>query len=87
MATAKQLESELQTYEKLKDELVRHHNGKWVLIHDHQFVDTFDTFDNAAREAVKRFGRGPYLIRQVGRSTQIPMPASVAYRPIYATPR
>jgi len=41
--------------------LEEHHMGKWVVFHDCVLVDAFDTLDNAANEAVRRFGRGPYL--------------------------
>jgi hypothetical protein len=43
----------------------------------------FESFDEAAKTAVHRFGRGPYLIRQVG-AGPITLPASVMYRPVYA---
>ena len=68
----------------MSDELNLHHAGKFVLIYNSNFVASYDSFDNAAKDAVKKFGRGPYLIRQVGAPTEMPMPASVAYRPIYA---
>jgi len=78
------LARELAAYEAMQDELTKHHFGKFVVVHDGQLIDAFDTFDNAAREAVKRFGKRPYLIRQVGKDPSMPMPASVAYRPIHA---
>ena len=64
--------------------LEKHHSAKWVIFHDASFVDAFDTFDTAAREAVRRFGTGPYLIRQVGRQAKMRVPASVAFRPAHA---
>lgn len=53
--------------------------GKWAVFHDGILVNTFDTFDAASNEAVSRFGRGPYLIRQVG-APDFAMPASVMFR-------
>lgn len=41
------------------------HLGKFAVFYNKELVDTFDSFDNAAEEAIKRFGKGPYLIRQV----------------------
>ena len=38
----------------------------------------YDSFDDAATDAVKKYGRGPYLIRQVGEQPTA-LPASVAY--------
>jgi len=79
------LQEEIEAFENMKDELLRHHNGKFVVFKGKELIGAFDTFDNAAREAIQRFGNGPYLIRQVGGSTGMPLPASVAYRPVYAT--
>ena len=75
---------EMEAFDKKADWLLEHHSGKFVIFHDATFVDSFDTFDAAAREAIRRFGRGPYLIRQVGDPREFPMPASVAYRPVRA---
>ncbi len=76
------LDQELQAYEAMKANLEEHHTGKWVVIHDGELVDAFDTLDAAATEAVRRFGRGPYLIRQVG-APPVSLPASVLYRPVH----
>jgi len=71
----------IKAYEKMLDELERHHRWKWVLFHDRNHIDAFDTFDTAAHEAMQRFGRGPYLIRQVG--APVPrLPTSIPYRPV-----
>ena len=53
--------------------------GKWVVFYDEELVGTYDTDREAVGTAIERFGRGPYLIRQVG---VIPVPplASVIYR-------
>ena len=61
----------------MRETLEQHHLHKFVVFHDAQFVDSFDSFHNAACEAVRRFGRGPYLIRQVGAPRRMAMPASV----------
>ena len=41
-------------------------------------VKVFDDFEATAEEAVRRFGRGPYLIRQVA-APPVTLPASVMY--------
>ena len=66
----------------MRKELEVNHFGKWVVFHDEAFIGEYDTFDMAAEEAVKRFGRGPYLIRCVGAPPQT-LPASVLYHPVY----
>ena len=84
MSTPAVLEQNIEAYEAMRETLEKHHLHKFVVFHDAEFVDSFDTFDNAAREAVRRFGQGPYLIRQVGAPRRIAMPASVAFRPVHA---
>ena len=76
-----ELDQEIQAYEAMQANLEEHHMGKWVVIHDGELVDAFDTLDAAATEAVRRFGRGPYLIRQIG-APPVSLPASVLYRPL-----
>jgi hypothetical protein len=76
------LKQDIATYERLRPELESAHMGKWVLIHDDRLVNVFPTFDAAAAAAVKEFGRGPYLIRQVG-APPVTLPASVMFRPVH----
>ena len=76
-----ELDRELEAFENMKVDLETHHLGKWVVVHDGELVGAFDTLDTAATEAVRRFGRGPYLIRQVG-APPASLPASVLYQPI-----
>lgn len=52
--------------------------GEWVLVHAGTLVGTYDSFENTAADAVAKFGRDAYLIRQVG-GPSIVLPASVAY--------
>jgi len=60
------LETEIAFYETNLTEYERYYQGKYVVIHGSEFAGAFDTFENAAVEAVRRFAYGPYLIRQVG---------------------
>jgi hypothetical protein len=77
------VKADLAAYSKMQDELEAKHIGKWVLFHDEKFIAVFESFEAAAEDAVRQFGRGPYLIRQVG-APPITLPASVMYRPEYA---
>ncbi len=63
------LEREIHAFEALRDELEKRHHRKFVIFHDDDFAGAFDDFDSAAREAIRLYGRGPYLIRQVGVAT------------------
>jgi hypothetical protein len=71
------LETEIRAYEAKREELERHYKGKFVVFHGEDFVGAYDNFNKAATEAVRLFGRGPYLIRQVGVAVP-PISASLA---------
>ena len=77
--TMNNLTEEIQAYKKMRGELEAKHTGKWVLIQDQKLVAVYDSFEEAAEEAVRLFGAGPYLIRQVG-APAIILPASVMCR-------
>jgi hypothetical protein len=73
------LDNEIKTFEAQKGDLERHHYGKYVVIKDNKVVGVWDSLDSAAREAVRQFGRGPYLIRRIG-APPLTLPASVFTR-------
>jgi hypothetical protein len=77
------LSDEIAAYEAIRADLEAEHLGKWALVHDRELVGIFESFDLAAQDAVKRFGRGPYLIRQIG-APPVVLPVSVAYHPTHA---
>lgn len=81
---AKTLKENIAAFSARADELREYYDKKFVIFYDGELCGSFDTFDAAAREAVKKYGKGPYLIRQVGGISGMPMPASVAYRPLHA---
>ena len=72
------LSMEIAAYERMQDLLETDHFGEWVVVHDEQLFGTYPTFEDAAADAVSNFGRGPYLIRQVGEGP-LTLPASVLY--------
>jgi hypothetical protein len=77
------LETEIQAYEARRAELEAIHHGKFVVFKGEEFIGAYDTLETAAEEAVRRFGRGPYLIQQIG-APPITLPASVMYYPLPA---
>jgi hypothetical protein len=77
------IQSNISAFKRMQPELEAKYMGKWVLIHDDALVEVFNSFDEAAAAAVARFGRGPYLIKQVGEAPQT-LPASVMFIPEYA---
>lgn len=74
------LDVELGAYQQQANRLEAAYAGKWVVFKASALVGIHDTFEQAAADAVGRFGRGPYLIRQVG-APPIVIPVSVAYNP------
>ena len=77
------LSDEIAFFEKHRPDLEADHFGKWVVVHGREVQGLYDDFRSAARDAVAKFGRGPYLIRQIGAPSSI-LPASVVYGPIRA---
>ena len=77
------VKSDIAAYSKMQEELEEKHMGKWVIFHNETFVAVYDSFEAAAEDAVRRFGRGPYLIRQVG-APPLTLPASVMYNMVPA---
>ena len=77
------LSKEIAAYEQVKDVLEMDHFGEWVVFHDEKLVDTFTSFEEAAKDATRKFGRGPYLIRQIGEAPLV-LPASIMYVPVHA---
>ncbi len=75
------IEQEIAAYEALRVNLELHHTGQWAVVHDEALVGLYPSFDEAARDAVKRFGGGPYLIREIG-AAPFTLPASVLYRAV-----
>ena len=72
------IDSEIAAYDAMKGQLEATCLDKWVVIHGGIVAGVFDEFEKAAADAVARFGRGPYLIRQVGQKPTV-LPASVVY--------
>ncbi len=78
LAPVTDIDKELAAYDQMRPDLEAHHMGEWVLVRGSELVSTYSSFEDAAKDAVTRFGRGPYLIRQVG-APAINLSASVAY--------
>ena len=77
------LSKEIAAYERIRDALETDHFGRWVVFHDGRLVNTYESFEQAAEDAVRQFGRGPYLIRQVG-APPVSLRAPTLYRPVSA---
>jgi hypothetical protein len=72
------IQTDINAYEAMRSELEARHTGKWVVFYNRELIGVFESFEEAAKEAVRKFKRGPYLIRQVG-APPVTLPASVMY--------
>lgn len=76
------LDGDIAAFEGMRAGLEARHMGQWVLLRDQELIGSYKTFDEAATDAVTKFGRGPFLIRQVG-APPMTLPASVMYHPVH----
>ncbi len=67
------LDQEYAVYESRREELEASQAGKYALIKGDELIGAYDSLDDALRVAVPKFGRGPYLIKEIG----LPEPESV----------
>jgi hypothetical protein len=65
MAEKNPLQTELNFYEKNKQEYLKLYNGQFVLIKGEQLIGTFTTDAEAYRAGLEKFGNEPFLIKQV----------------------
>ena len=71
----------IESYENMIAKLETEHWGEWVVFYDRELVKIDESFQEVAEFAVVNYGRGPYLIRQVGQPP-IRLPSSAIYHPI-----
>ncbi len=72
------LTDEIAAYEKMRSELETAHLGEWAVLKNGALSGLFQDFQTAAKNAVSQFGRGPYLIRQIG-APPATLPVSVVF--------
>ena len=77
------LDREIAVYTKMRDQLEADHFGEWAVVYQDEFVGTYENFEDAVRVAVRRFGRGPYLIREVGAGPKVIHIPALSF-PVYA---
>lgn len=61
----RELEVELRYFESKKDELLRHHEGKFALVVGEELLGVFDGREEAYKAGLERRGNVPMLIKQV----------------------
>jgi hypothetical protein len=64
------LEKELETYKNKLPEL-KDKEGKFVLIHGADVIDTFSAYDDAVKEGYSKFGLEPFLVKKIHALEQV----------------
>ena len=59
------LGDELKTYEYHKANLLKSDRGKFVLIKENKIVGVYDTYDDAVKVGIDKFGNRPFLVKQI----------------------
>ena len=67
MALTMPFEKEQQFYDEHKQELLQHHEGKFVLIVGGELVGAFDRQEDAYAAGIARFGNVPMFMKFVQR--------------------
>jgi hypothetical protein len=64
------LEKELATY-RLRLLELKSSEGRFVLIHGDDVVDTYSSYDDAIKEGYGKFGLEPFLVKQIQTVEQV----------------
>ncbi len=60
-----ELDTELEFFNKNKDEYLKYYRDKYALIKGEELINTFTTEEEAYNEGIDRFGNVPFLIKQI----------------------
>ena len=72
------IDQEIAAYEAIQARLELEHMGEWVVMRDRGMIGCYKDAEAASAAALEQFGRGPYLIRQIG-AQPLRLPVSVIY--------
>lgn len=65
MNQEKPLTIELKTYEAKRKELIKEHNGKYILIKEKEIIGIYETQQDAIKIGIERFGNTPFLVKKI----------------------
>lgn len=65
------LEKEIAAFDKMKPELLKNHEGKFALVFGDEFVDAFDTAENAYDAGVGKYGQQPFLVKKISQEPEV----------------
>ena len=64
-------ERELDYYRNNKDEMLRHHEDRFVVIKDERFLGAFTTEQEAYEAGLTELGNVPFLIKKVTKEEEV----------------
>ncbi len=64
------LEKELETYKRKLPELTQH-EGKYVLIHGDDVIDTYTSYEDAVKAGYQKFSLDPFMVKQIHTVEQV----------------
>ena len=70
-STRGMLDTEIAYYDEHAEELLLTYPNRYVLIYGDELIGTFERHSEALGEGVRRFGRGPFLIRRTGEKQRV----------------
>ncbi len=71
---------ELEFLETNKKKFLKEYPEKYLLIHGKELIGTFDNYENAGKEGVRRFGiEEPFLIHQIAETPPVNFVMSAAF--------
>ena len=62
-------QAELEFYNKNREQLLKDHKNRYLLIKGDALIASYLTNDEAIREGVRQFGSEPFLVRESGTDT------------------
>ena len=65
------LDEEISYYESRKEELIRDHINRYLLIKGSKLIGSFETRGLAIAEGYRLYGTGPFLVRLTGEDTPV----------------
>ena len=77
------LKKQIEAYEEMREELEAQHYREWVVFHGGKFQGAYPSFEDAADDAYRKFGREPFLLRQVA-APPVRLSSTVQFGTVYA---
>jgi hypothetical protein len=73
------LANELKAYERMKENLLKEHEGKVVAIKDGELIGIYNSEEEAFKDVVEKYGVIPVLIKRITREEKLEQLPSYTY--------